>query len=164
MLNRTTRVQVDSVLNTFLTTWPDPESVVRASVEDISNVIRPLGICHRRAKAIIRFSKEYIDLTKQKKEEGKEDGGVKSRMQNLLAKNPVNGSHGRTVSCQEFMLTRDEVLNLYNCGQYAYDAYQIFVQRRKHTVTSDHALQYYVDYYRGLNSLGGFGRLNWGGL
>ena len=116
LLNRTTRVQVDVVLFEFLTKWPKPESVVDAKWEDISSVIRPLGIRHRRAKGLIRFSRDYLEL--------------------LQRKDPTRWS-------------REDVLSLYHCGDYAYDAYRIFMQKNIATLATDHALQDYVEYQRG---------------
>jgi hypothetical protein len=51
---------------------------------------------------------------------------------------------------EAFLLTREEITSLYYCGGYAYDAYRIFIQGKLDTVTTDHALQMYVDFYRGL--------------
>jgi endonuclease III len=116
LLNRTSRVQVDVVLNEFLAKWPSPESVAAADWEEISLVIRPLGIRHRRAKGLIRFSRDY--LTKIK-------------------------------ACSAATMTREDILSLHHCGDYAYDAYRIFIQRNVSTLCADHALQDYVEYQRG---------------
>lgn len=66
LLNRTTRQQVDAVMSEFLTKWPTPESVVTTPADEISIVIRPLGMCHRRASGLIRFSQDYLQLIQRK--------------------------------------------------------------------------------------------------
>ena len=53
------------VLHTFLSQYPDQFAVSNAKWEDISQIVSPLGLGTKRAKALIRFSQEYISLTKQ---------------------------------------------------------------------------------------------------
>jgi hypothetical protein len=133
MLNRTTRLQVDVVLYEFLQKWPDATTASNATETDIATVIRPMGMRHRRARGIIRFSKEWLELLSRKK--GNDAG------RNVITRE----------SCTEaFLLTREEVTGLYYCGDYAYDAYRIFTQGKLDTVTTDHALQIYVDFHRGM--------------
>lgn len=117
LLNRTTRLQVDTVLHEFLTKWHTPESVVATPANEISVVVRPLGMCHRRASGLIRFSKDYLELAQRKND---------------------------TTSW-----TRQDVRSLFYCGDYACDAYQIFVQKNIQTLATDHALQDYIEYIRG---------------
>jgi len=127
LLNRTTRGQVDIVLHKFLSQWPTANTVIAASYEDIVDTIRPLGICNRRAKSLIQFSKDYLECIEHKKKtESLKEGIV------------------------EFKLSRTEVLSLHNCGVYAYDAYRIFIQKSIDIVATDHALQDYIDYQRGV--------------
>ncbi len=125
MLNRTTRCQVDVVLYEFLCKWPDAASTSVANEEEIATVIRPMGMTFRRARAIIRFSKEWLSL--------------------LQTKTPNNAICG-----VEFSLTKQDVMGLYNCGTYAYQCYRIFIQGDFYGITTDHALQIYVNYRRGL--------------
>lgn len=115
LLNRTSRVQLDAVLHRFLSKWPTPQSVVDANWEEISSVIAPLGIRHRRAKGLIRFSRDFLSCVAE-------------------------------TSC---LLTRGQVLSLYYCGDYACDAYQIFIQGNINVLATDHALQDYIEYQRG---------------
>jgi len=127
LLNRTTRAQVDVVLHKFLLKWPTATAVINASWEEIRDIIRSLGICHRRAKALIRFSKDYLECIEQKK-----------KIENLPK------------GTAEFQLSREEILSFHNCGVYAYDAYQIFIRKLVGIVSTDHALQDYVEYQRGV--------------
>jgi hypothetical protein len=63
-LNVTTRTQVDKVLHNFFQRWPDVHSTAsETNWEDISRVISPLGLGIKRAKGLIRFSREYLFLT-----------------------------------------------------------------------------------------------------
>lgn len=122
-LNRTSRVQVDMVLHAFFARWPSPESVVDAQWDDISKIIAPLGIRHRRARGLIRFSRDYLKK--------------------------MSKSAGGTQRCTNTTMTREDVLSLFHCGEYAYDAYHIFIQRNISSLAADHALQDYIEYQRG---------------
>ena len=63
-LNVTTRRQVDSILYAFLEQWPTAEDTAHANWEEVSAIISPMGLGIKRAKGLIRFSAEYIELTK----------------------------------------------------------------------------------------------------
>ncbi len=63
-LNVTTRRQVDSILHAFLELWPTAEATANADWEEISAIISPMGLGIKRAKGLVRFSTEYIELTK----------------------------------------------------------------------------------------------------
>ena len=63
-LNVTTRRQVDSILYAFLEQWPTAEDTAKADWEEVSAIISPMGLGIKRAKGLIRFSAEYIELTK----------------------------------------------------------------------------------------------------
>jgi hypothetical protein len=67
LLNRTTRVQVDPGMTKFLENWPTCEAVLRDAdnVSHMIEILRPLGICYRRAAGILRFSREYSELLSQ---------------------------------------------------------------------------------------------------
>ena len=63
-LNVTTRRQVDCVLSTFFECWPTMEATANASWEEVSAVVSPLGLGTKRAKGLVRFSVEYVKLTR----------------------------------------------------------------------------------------------------
>jgi hypothetical protein len=65
-LNVTTRGQVDCVLSAFLERWPTAEATANADWEEVSAVVLPLGLGTKRAKGLVRFSAEYIELTKDR--------------------------------------------------------------------------------------------------
>ncbi|KAK3872732.1 hypothetical protein Pcinc_022202 [Petrolisthes cinctipes] len=61
-LNRTTGEEAvgKNILWKFLEKWPSAESTAKASWQEISQLIRPLGLHDKRAKMLIRFSEEYL--------------------------------------------------------------------------------------------------------
>jgi len=133
-LNRTSRVQVDAILHEFLSRWPTAQSVVNdnadnESLASMSQLLQPMGMRHRRAAGIVRFSREYLELLSTKQEESAD-----------------------AACCADvaFELARSDILGLYYCGEYAYAAYQIFIQRNYVQMDPpDHALKVYVEYQRG---------------
>lgn len=61
MLNCTSRKQVDQIRKKFFKRWPSAEFLVKyAKEDDLSEMLAPLGFRNKRAKTIIRFSKEFI--------------------------------------------------------------------------------------------------------
>lgn len=51
-----------NVLWDFLERWPTPEDAVKASWEEIAELIQCLGLHEKRAKMIIRFSGKLPSL------------------------------------------------------------------------------------------------------
>lgn len=60
LLNRTTAVQVRSVVWDLLKAYPTPEALVEASEDDLERLLRPLGMYRKRAVGIRRFSRDYM--------------------------------------------------------------------------------------------------------
>ena len=60
LLNQTSRKQVEPMIAEFFKEYPDPESMTLANEEKLKNHLRPLGLSNRRAKTLIRFSREYL--------------------------------------------------------------------------------------------------------
>lgn len=60
MLNQTGRKQVKTVLPEFLEKWPTPELLLHARMEDIQEVLKPLGMWRRRANTMVRMSMDYM--------------------------------------------------------------------------------------------------------
>jgi len=150
-LNRTRRIQVDVVMFRYLQRWPTAEATIAAVekndniVTQMSDVIAPLGIKYRRAKGIVRFSREYLDLLKSKS----------SNCSSLVGLGSTERTTNKNTNDNEsasFHFTRAEIQNLYHCGEYAADAYQIFVQKDWKTMNRpprDHALLAYVEWQKG---------------
>jgi hypothetical protein len=140
LLNRTSRVQVDTIMLDFLEEWPSVEAAAEADAARMSVVVRPCGIRFRRAAGIIRFSKEYLALLEHKKQ---------IRTTTRTDRDANADIHDRGAA---YNLTRDDVMNLYYCGEYAYGAYKLFIQRDYSIDPADHALKAYAEYQRGLQS------------
>jgi methyl-CpG-binding domain protein 4 len=61
LLNQTTRTQVDSVREELFSLWPDALEMASADPEEIATLIKPLGLFNRRARTLIKFSKEWVE-------------------------------------------------------------------------------------------------------
>jgi len=59
-LNQTTRTQVDQIRDEFFNRYPAAETAARADEKEMADVIRCLGFYNKRAKTIIRFSKQWL--------------------------------------------------------------------------------------------------------
>lgn len=59
MLNQTTRVQVEKVWRELFDRYPTPESMSLADPDELSELIKCCGFRNRRAKTLVRFSKEW---------------------------------------------------------------------------------------------------------
>jgi len=68
LLNQTSNRQVKPLLKKFFTRYPSPENLVSADMEELKELIRPLGFYNRRAQTLIRFSKEYLGEWKDPRE------------------------------------------------------------------------------------------------
>lgn len=60
MLNCTTRKQVEKILPTFMQRWPKPDLFVNCDIDELKNLIRPLGFSNRRSNALKEMSKAYL--------------------------------------------------------------------------------------------------------
>ena len=63
LLNRTTRKQVEKVLPSLFSAFPDAASMSSADQDSLSQIIARLGFKNRRAKTLIEFSKKYLAKT-----------------------------------------------------------------------------------------------------
>jgi hypothetical protein len=140
LLNRTSRVQVDTIMFDFLAEWPSAEAAAGADAARMCVVVKALGIRFRRARGIIRFSKEYLALLEHKMDKCGNTGKGCSK---------IDADIDREAA---YNLTRDNVMNLYYCGDYAYAAYKLFIQRDYSIDPTDHALKAYAQYQRGFQS------------
>nr|QVX32601.1 MBD4 [Platynereis dumerilii] len=59
-LNRTAGKAALPILWTFLETWPEAEACCDADVNQIAQMLQPLGLHEKRAKILIRMSYEYL--------------------------------------------------------------------------------------------------------
>lgn len=60
MLNQTGRKPVKAVLPVFLDRWPKPSKLLQASLEEVQNVIRPLGMVNVRSKRLCRMTVDFL--------------------------------------------------------------------------------------------------------
>jgi len=60
LLNMTTHVQVRGILHELFRKYPGPVSMATAKEDELKDLLRPLGFYNKRAKALIRFSSEYL--------------------------------------------------------------------------------------------------------
>jgi 3-methyladenine DNA glycosylase/8-oxoguanine DNA glycosylase len=132
-LNRTQRKMIDRTLYRFLRRWPTATDVISyasedESLRDLIDMVAPLGLTHKRARGIVRFCKEFVSLMEAKRAEDEQE----------------------STSIGKLVLDRDDVTNLFFCGNYAADAYQIFIRKDVHTPvrSDDHALLAYTDWKR----------------
>lgn len=61
MLNQTGRKQVKIVLPEFLSRWPDADSLLSSSREEVIEIIKPLGMYNRRENTLRRMSQDWKD-------------------------------------------------------------------------------------------------------
>jgi methyl-CpG-binding domain protein 4 len=60
LLNLTTRKQVDKVIDDLFVMYPTPQALADAQEEDLHDLLRSLGMWRKRAKTLIRFSREFM--------------------------------------------------------------------------------------------------------
>jgi methyl-CpG-binding domain protein 4 len=60
LLNRTTREQVDRVIDSLFDRYPTASAMETADVTELSEVLRPLGLHNRRAASLKKFSKDWL--------------------------------------------------------------------------------------------------------
>jgi hypothetical protein len=136
LLNRTTRRQVDAVMHEFLLQWPDCGAVLHDfetsdsdSSPRMSAVLQPLGMNLRRTAGIFRFCQDYRK--------------VMMEMATELGVEPDRAA---------FRLSKDQIVTLFHCGEYASNAYRIFIQRCCDFDPGDHALTMYAEYQNAVHN------------
>lgn len=61
LLNQTSRKQLDKMIDIFFKEYPDANSLMSANLNELKDLIRPLGMYNRRANTLTRFSREYLE-------------------------------------------------------------------------------------------------------
>ncbi len=69
MLNCTTRRQVERVFPEFVRRWPCPGAFLAADVEEVGDLIRPLGFATRRSARLKAMSESFVGRTWSKASE-----------------------------------------------------------------------------------------------
>jgi len=62
-LNKTTGCSAIPCLWKFLNRWPTPEKACKADLDEIAEMLFPIGLNYIRAKTLIRFSDEFLNKT-----------------------------------------------------------------------------------------------------
>jgi methyl-CpG-binding domain protein 4 len=65
MLNQTGRKPVKYVLPKFLKKFPNPTSLLNSTVEEVIDIIKPLGMYNIREKRLRRMSEDYLTWNKK---------------------------------------------------------------------------------------------------
>ena len=60
LLNLTHRRQVDKVRKELFERWPTPEKMMKANEQQLSKLLQPLGFYNKRAKTLIKMSKQWV--------------------------------------------------------------------------------------------------------
>ena len=68
-LKRTTRKQVESILDVFFLEYPDPQSFLRASTNRVHRLIKPLGLYDKRALELKDLATELVNDRLQTRED-----------------------------------------------------------------------------------------------
>lgn len=61
LLNKTTAIQVRTVIWALFDRWPSPAAAATADPAALEALLQPLGLFRRRAAAVVRMSQEYLD-------------------------------------------------------------------------------------------------------
>lgn len=143
LLNKTQRKQnLDYILFHLFTRWPTADAVVKDADHDeehvhlfVFSLVRPAGLGKLKSIAFVRLSREYLGLLGSKRQAVDENEDC------------------RNCKRVEFELTRENVKQLFNCGDYAADAYQIFIRKdfKSPVLSNDRILMAYVEWKRSLS-------------
>jgi endonuclease III len=60
LLNQTTRVQVEPMVERFFELWPTPEALAEADIERLRDELKPLGFSSQRSQRLVDMSFDYI--------------------------------------------------------------------------------------------------------
>jgi methyl-CpG-binding domain protein 4 len=64
MLNQTGRKPVKYTLPRFLEKFPDPVTLLNSTIEEVIDIIKPLGMCNVREKRLRKMSQDYLTWDK----------------------------------------------------------------------------------------------------
>jgi methyl-CpG-binding domain protein 4 len=62
LLNRTQRCQVDKVLPRLLRRWPDAEALASAPVEELTPMLKHVGMHNRRGVGLVRLARKWLAM------------------------------------------------------------------------------------------------------
>ena len=59
--NLTRRFQAEPLIDEFFNRWPSPEDAAKAPIQELEELLQPIGLSSRRAKTLTRMSQEYLE-------------------------------------------------------------------------------------------------------
>jgi len=62
MLNCTSRKQVDQIREEFFRRYPTPTDAIDANIDEMTELIAPLGFRNKRTSTIRRFSSDWLNI------------------------------------------------------------------------------------------------------
>ncbi|OEU22561.1 hypothetical protein FRACYDRAFT_232718 [Fragilariopsis cylindrus CCMP1102] len=171
LLNKTKRNQnIDRILFRLFQRWPTVESVVKDANNDeeavrdyIFNQVRITGLGRNKSKAFVQLSRDFLLLITTKNQNKIDLFVPYCQYTSTTATNTTTtctSTSGSTAISPiirrrevEFDLTRKEVKNISNCGDYAADAFQIFIRKDLDLpiISNDYILVAYVEWKRSLD-------------
>jgi hypothetical protein len=172
LLNKTKRNQnIDRILFHLFQRWPTAESVVKDANNDeeavrdyIFNQVRITGFGRNKSKAFVQLSRDYLLLiTTSTKNQNNVNSFIPYGQYTSTSTSNATTTTATATSTAvssiirrrevEFTLTRKEVKNIFNCGDYAADAFQIFIRKDLGLpiISNDYILVAYVEWKRSLN-------------
>lgn len=89
MLNCTSRKQVEKIIPEFFQRWSDPSSFLAANVDEVSDLISPLGFRNRRTQRLFEMTKAYVDKSWSHVSELPGIGEYASRMWEIFFENNI---------------------------------------------------------------------------
>ena len=166
MLNCTTRLQVDRVLWRLFTLIPTPEEAVRlgregggeeatedpfrdedaakSGLDRIEDILAPLGLHRKRARAFVRLSEEYLAARPNQALPAPDapagDDRDASRANRRLRPAPPGSSQAPR---RRRAPLRTPVASLHGVGAYASDAHAMFCEGLMGVAPRDHALRWW---------------------
>jgi hypothetical protein len=164
LLNKTKRNQnIDRILFRLFQRWLTVESVVKDANNDEDTVrdyiftqVRITGLGRNKSKAFVQLSRDFLLLITTKNQNNIDLFVPYCQYTSTSATNTTTSTAVSPIIRHrevEFNLTRKEVKNISNCGDYAADAFQIFIRKDFDLpiISNDYILVAYVEWKRSLN-------------
>lgn len=99
MLRKTTAKQVTDIFSEFFSKYPSPQELAQAEENELRELLKPLGMEHKRSKELIKLAKTLID---------KHKGQVPRTFEELLSLPGVGKYTAGAVMCMAY--SQDEAM------------------------------------------------------
>lgn len=93
MLRKTTAQQVANIFNVFFSKYPSPKELAQADENELRELLKPLGMEHKRSKELIKLAKTLID---------KHKGQIPRTLEELLSLPGVGKYTAGAVMCMAY--------------------------------------------------------------